>query len=88
MMSSVLDIGIRHNQTIAALFDVGKICNLEGKLTCSCNLQSPCLAINSPTPSFCASALDTTFPFLVKVKLSSLNSTHFEDGLMFVNLNG
>ena len=40
MMSSVLDIGIRHSQTIAALFDVGKICNLKGKLTCSCNLQS------------------------------------------------
>ena len=39
MMSSVKDIGIRHSQTIAALFDVGKICNLRGKLSCRSNPQ-------------------------------------------------
>ena len=45
------------------------------------------LAINSPTRSSLASSLETALPFLVKTKLSSVISAHFDVGLMSVNLN-
>ena len=45
------------------------------------------LAINSPAPSSLATSLDTALPLLVKAKLSSVISAHFDVGLMSVNLN-